>query len=532
MNIDELPQNEGVAQDNVMKPNAMRRRGRPRKLSVVDAPVMEAQPIALSTHRDGWMDLDAIGPVHKEGEAKMVAGISVAATAQYANQAQQGPKTRRFYDDARAKAQVPAVGINIERAKPDVGARPNFQNKHALKREQPLRPQGQKPQESGAKNYPQPRHGNRGHVQNAGMHQQPKRPSSAQGVVWGDLGHWGLFADSNALDELARQTDGGGAPVFLDQWLRLSNFALAELAQKFEITVEIGNRTATVRECLNTAFRQLLPIHAMGTLELLNNGNGFITYAADNYQIRAQSTFVSRHLIARYNLRNGDTVKAQIQPPRVDETCPFAIKILEIAGLPAEVRAAPVPFYEVPVVEATLPLADHCPQNCTRLQHVKRGQRILLTAAAGVGKTRVVQSCVTWLSGALQDVVLLVAMIDTRPEEWAVFKREFQNVELIGTTFDHATDAHMRLAECVMSKARALAETGRHVVVVVDGLSCLARAQGVAGHGALRKLFGAARALENGGTLTTIATASCGNAFDDALVDDLRSIANEVIVLV
>ncbi|MDR2779488.1 MAG: transcription termination factor Rho [Puniceicoccales bacterium] len=300
-------------------------------------------------------------------------------------------------------------------------------------------------------------------------------------------------------------------------------------------------------------FEERIPIVAKGVLETIEGGDGLLVYANDNYRIRPQSAFIPKFLIQKYGLRRGQDIVAYLHPPTQNSTCPFILKISGVMDCdPTKVDNLPkfkdlVPFY--PTERLFLEcMSDTKWDNVSMriidiLTPIGLGQRGLIVAPPRTGKTVLLQGIANAISKNRPDVKLIILLIDERPEEVTDFRRQVANAEIISSTFDESTDNHVYTADMVIDKARRQVEAGKHVVILLDSITRLARAHnteqpssgkllsGGVDANALqspKKFFGAARNIEGGGSLTILATAlvETGSRMDEVIFEEFKGTGN------
>ncbi|MDR0742217.1 MAG: transcription termination factor Rho [Puniceicoccales bacterium] len=300
-------------------------------------------------------------------------------------------------------------------------------------------------------------------------------------------------------------------------------------------------------------FEEKIPIIARGVLETIEGGDGLLVYANDNYRIRPQSAFIPKFLIQRYGLRRGQDMVAYLHPPAQNSTCPFVLKISNVIGCdPGQVGNLPkfkdlIPFY--PTERLFLECAGDTKWDNVSMRIIDiltpigLGQRGLIVAPPRTGKTVLLQGIANAISKNRPDVKLIILLIDERPEEVTDFRRQVANAEIISSTFDESTDNHVHAADMVIDKARRQVEAGKHVVILLDSITRLARAHnteqpssgkllsgGVDANAlqAPKKFFGAARNIEGGGSLTILATAlvETGSRMDEVIFEEFKGTGN------
>ncbi|MDR1401932.1 MAG: transcription termination factor Rho [Puniceicoccales bacterium] len=300
-------------------------------------------------------------------------------------------------------------------------------------------------------------------------------------------------------------------------------------------------------------FAEKTPIVARGVLETIEGGDGLLVYANDNYRIRPQSAFIAKFLIKKYGLRRGQDILAYLHPPAQNSTCPFVMEISSAMEMnPAEIPNLPkfkdlTPFYptERLFLECTEDVKwDNISMRIVDiLTPIGLGQRGLIVAPPRTGKTILLQCIANAISKNRPDAKLIILLIDERPEEVTDFSRQVKNAEIISSTFDESSDNHVHAADMVIDKARRQVEAGKHVVILLDSITRLARAHnteqpssgkllsgGVDANAlqAPKKFFGAARNIEGGGSLTILATAlvETGSRMDEVIFEEFKGTGN------
>ncbi|MEI8080107.1 MAG: transcription termination factor Rho, partial [bacterium] len=260
--------------------------------------------------------------------------------------------------------------------------------------------------------------------------------------------------------------------------------------------------------------------------------------------------YLSPSQVRRFSLRTGDTVMGQIRAPREKERFFAMLKVESINGLPPEHKKSVMPFEsQIPYFPTVRLIMEREPEELAMrvldlVTPVGRGQRGLIVAPPRTGKTVLLQKIANSITANNKDIELIVLLIDERPEEVTDMKRSVTgNVEVISSTFDEPPERHVQVAEMVCEKARRLVEIGRHVVILLDSITRLARAYNtIAPHSgrilsggvdanALHKpkrFFGTARNIENGGSLTILATAlvDTGSKMDEVIFEEFKGTGN------
>jgi transcription termination factor Rho len=283
-----------------------------------------------------------------------------------------------------------------------------------------------------------------------------------------------------------------------------------------------------------------------GILEIMSEGIGFLRSA--HYQQGPLDIYVSQSQIRRYHLRNGDLIIGNVRPPRETEKHYGLLKIATINGVNAE-KARRRPIFEsltpiFPEIRFDLETDRHtlAPRLINLVTPIGRGQRGLIVSPPKAGKTTILKQIANAISTKYLDVHLMVALIGERPEEVTDMDRSV-DAEVISSTFDEPVSSHVRVAEMVLQRAKRLVEVGRDVVILLDSITRLARAynlvvtpsgrtlSGGIDPSALyppKRFFGAARNIEEGGSLTIIATCliDTGSRMDDVVYEEFKGTGN------
>lgn len=283
-----------------------------------------------------------------------------------------------------------------------------------------------------------------------------------------------------------------------------------------------------------------------GVLEIMNEGVGFLR--SDHYQAGPGDVYVSQTQIRRYGLRSGDLVIGEARPPRESEKHYGLIKVETVNGLPADKsKSRPrfetlIPIFPEERFNLEIDKRGLAMRMINLVAPIGRGQRGLIVSPPKSGKTTILKQMANSISKNYQDVHLMVALIGERPEEVTDMDRSV-DAEVIASTFDEPATAHVRAAEMVLARAKRLVEIGEDVVVLMDSLTRLARAynlvvspsgrtlSGGIDPSALyppKRFFGAARNIEDGGSLTIIATTlvDTGSRMDDVVYEEFKGTGN------
>lgn len=321
---------------------------------------------------------------------------------------------------------------------------------------------------------------------------------------------------------------------------------LREIARE----LEVPNASRLKKENLILRIRQMQAEREGqevrgGVLEILQEGIGFLR---TNYQIGPEDVYVSQAQLRRYELRSGDLVIGVVRPPRESERHYGLLKVESINGMtPEEARDRPVFERLTPIFpDKRFDLETDRNILSTRLINliapIGRGQRGMIVSPPKAGKTTILKQIANAITVKNPDVHLIIALIGERPEEVTDMDRSV-DAEVVASTFDEPVTAHIRAAEITLERAKRLVEIGRDVVILMDSLTRLARAYNLVVNPSGRTLsggmdpsalyppkrfFGAARNLEEGGSLTIIATAlvDTGSRLDDVVYEEFKGTGN------
>ncbi len=285
-----------------------------------------------------------------------------------------------------------------------------------------------------------------------------------------------------------------------------------------------------------------------GVLEVLPDGFGFLRSPNYNYLPGPDDIYISPSQIRKFDLRTGDTVSGQIRPPKEGERY-FALLKVEAVNFESPEAAKDKILFDnlVPIYPHGRLNLETAPDELTTrvmdlLTPIGKGQRGLIVAPPYSGKTIILQKIANSLMHNYQDIILIVLLIDERPEEVTDMQRSVKG-EVISSTFDEPAERHVQVAEMVLEKARRLVEHKKDVVILLDSVTRLARAynavvphsgkilSGGVDSNALQKpkrFFGAARNIEEGGSLTIIATAliDTGSRMDEVIFEEFKGTGN------
>ena len=329
---------------------------------------------------------------------------------------------------------------------------------------------------------------------------------------------------------------------------------LAQIARNFNVDGASSLRKQDlIFAILQAQAEQSGLIYGEGVLEILSDGFGFLRSPDYNYLPGPDDIYVSPSQIRRFNLRTGDVVAGHIRPPKEGERY-FALLKVEAINYEEPERAREKILFDnlTPLYPEEQLKLEHTPEEYTTrlidlLTPIGKGQRGLVVAAPRTGKTMMLQSIAHGIAQNHKEVILIVLLIDERPEEVTDMQRSVR-AEVVSSTFDEPATRHVQVAEMVIEKAKRLVEHGKDVVILLDSITRLARAynavvppsgkllSGGVDANALRgpkKFFGAARNLEDGGSLTIIGTAlvDTGSRMDEVIFNEFKGTGNMEIML-
>lgn len=340
--------------------------------------------------------------------------------------------------------------------------------------------------------------------------------------------------------------------------MHLSELKALHVSQLLEMANQNGidganrlKKQELVFALLKNRAKQGEPIYGDGALEVLPDGFGFLRSPDISYLAGTDDIYVSPTQIRRFNLHTGDTIEGEIRVPKDGERYFAMVKLDKINGEPPEVCKNKILFENLtplhPDEHLRLERDIRAEENITGrvidiIAPIGKGQRGLLVAPPKSGKTVMLQHIAHAIASNHPDVALIVMLIDERPEEVTDMQRSVRG-EVVASTFDEPATRHVQVAEMVIEKAKRLAEHKKDVVILLDSLTRLARAyntvaptsgkvlSGGMDAGALQKpkrIFGAARNIEEGGSITIIATAliDTGSRMDEVVYEEFKGTGN------
>jgi len=402
---------------------------------------------------------------------------------------------------------------------------------------------------------------------NGPLHPHQPGPAAQQAGVQGDLPDPARFEDLAALDalaaELANSAQASGqagaldaaraeAPVaiYLDHVYALALAELNAFTRSLGITFEgTLSRAQLIELIFKNAAEMKRPLRDRGYIDI-NEQGAFIVHTHVNYRLYPEDAWLPESLIKRYGLKRGHRVEVLVAPPGEGERCPAVVRIESVmGGAPGEIsKVTPfeelVPYYPLQriLLEAPAVQRDVSMRAVDILTPIGFGQRGLIVAPPRTGKTILLQNIANSVAENFPDYTLILLLIDERPEEVTDFRRNTKG-EVVSSTFDEAPESHVHCAEMVGEKARRLVEQGKHVIILLDSITRLARAYNALASNsgkimsggmeatALQKpkrFFGAARNIEGAGSLTIIGTAlvDTGSRMDEVIFEEFKGTGN------
>ena len=338
---------------------------------------------------------------------------------------------------------------------------------------------------------------------------------------------------------------------------RLYSLDLNELRTELEsasIDLEgLNNRQSMIQSLSNKAFEAKQKVMTTGVLDIPEDGlGGFLVYQADSYRIKLLNAYVPQTFIEHYGLQKGHIIKAELHKKLEGANCCFVLNIETVMDEAPEKVAEwetftdRIPYYPLDriILESDIvPDKENLPMRVVDcLTPIGFGQRGLIVAPPRTGKTVLMQGIANSLQINYPEAHLIILLIDERPEEVTDFKRKVKG-EVISSTFDESADSHVHAAEVVIEKARRMVEVGKDVIILLDSITRLARAYNTAmpSSGKIlsggveanalqlpKRFFGSARNIEDGGSLTIIATAlvETGSKMDEVIFEEFKGTGN------
>ncbi|HIK83576.1 MAG TPA: transcription termination factor Rho [Myxococcales bacterium] len=366
-----------------------------------------------------------------------------------------------------------------------------------------------------------------------------------------------LPSDAELAEEeatLDREGDDGQESVVVADLKQKSVAELTEFAESMEIENASGLRKQDlIFAILRTQTENGGRIRAEGVLEILQDGFGFLRAPDQNYLAGPDDVYVSPSQIRRFSLRTGDTVQGQVRPPKEGERYFALLKVISINfEEPGQAKHKILfdnltPLYPEEKFKLETKSGGMTTRIIDLIAPIGKGQRALITSPPKAGKTMILKDVANAIAEGNPESYLIVLLIDERPEEVTDMRRTVK-AEVISSTFDEPATRHVQVADMVIAKAKRLVEHGRDVVILLDSITRLARAHntvvphsgkilsGGVDSNALHKpkrFFGAARNVEEGGSLTIVGTAliDTGSRMDEVIFEEFKGTGNCEIVL-
>ncbi|MCL2798958.1 MAG: transcription termination factor Rho [Endomicrobia bacterium] len=330
---------------------------------------------------------------------------------------------------------------------------------------------------------------------------------------------------------------------------------LTKLAKELKIDTVAGLRKQElIAKILEAKTKENNLVYDEGVLEILPDGFGFLRSPDYNYLPGPDDIYISPSQIKKFALRKGDTVAGYVRPPKEQERFFALLQVKSINGQEnlENIRERSLfdnltPLYPDEKIVLETAQKEVSTRIIDMLVPIGKGQRVLINAAPRTGKTVLLQKIANAITENNPDIILMVLLIDERPEEVTDMQRSVKG-EVVSSTFDEPSDRHIQVAEMVIEKAKRMVENGKDVVVLLDSITRLARAYNTAipssgrvlsgglDSNALqrpKRFFGAARNIEEGGSLTIIGTAlvETGSRMDDVIFEEFKGTGNCEIYL-
>lgn len=360
---------------------------------------------------------------------------------------------------------------------------------------------------------------------------------------------------SHGLPQVDQPSDLEQLPeIDYNHFDRMSATELAKACKAAKISLE-GSRAEAIEALLEKTNAESGALYAKGVLEVMNEGWGFLRRL--NYVPSPQDVYVSQSQIKRFGLRQGDLVFGLVRAPKEGEKYPGMLRVESINGMGTASPEMAVrrdfdsltPLF--PEERIRMEIKDN-PENIPAriidlIAPIGKGSRGLIVAPPKAGKTTIIKTIANSIAINHPEIYLMVLLVDERPEEVTDMRR-FVKGQVISSTFDEPPENHMRVTELCLDQAKRLVECGRDVVILLDSITRLSRASNLTINpsgrtlsGGLdpaalyrpRRFFGAARNIEEGGSLTIVATAliDTGSKMDDAIFEEFKGTGNMEIVL-
>ncbi len=336
---------------------------------------------------------------------------------------------------------------------------------------------------------------------------------------------------------------------------RLPEAELRAVAEELQLqvpaTMHLGEMLLRVQRSLLTRGETLI---ADGTLELVPEGHGYLRQAEHSYLAGPDDVYVSSAQVKRFGIKTGDVVRGTVRPAKPWEKYLALLQVDAVNGEDPAILSQRVPFdalkprYPDQRIRLESKAGGLAMRVADLIAPLGKGQRGLIVAPPRAGKTMMLQRMANAIAENHPEIVLIVLLIDERPEEVTDFIASVPGAEVVASTFDEAAKRHVQVAEMVIEKAKRLVEAKRDVVILLDSITRLARAHntimpqsGRIMSGGIdakamerpKRFFGAARRIDGGGSLTIVATAlvNTGSRMDEVIFEEFKGTGNQEIVL-
>jgi transcription termination factor Rho len=342
------------------------------------------------------------------------------------------------------------------------------------------------------------------------------------------------------------------APLILNQVRKMRVVELVELAESFGAEVDSMRTKDLILSILKKAIERKTSVETTGMLDILNENYGFLRYAANHYESSSEDVFVPNNLIKKLNLKKGDTIKCTIRMPGQGDKYYSIEDIVSINDLSPSALRTRNDFDSMTAVHPTKKINLEVENNLSLrildfMVPIGFGQRALIVAPPKTGKTTLMQNIAYAIAVNHPEAHLIVLLVGERPEEVTEMLRSVKG-QVIASTFDEPPMQHVHVADMALAKAKRIAEIGGDVIILMDSITRFARSNNAATPpsgriltggmdvNALQKpkqFFGAARDLEEGGSLTIIATTlvDTGSKADELIHEEFKGTGNAEIVL-
>ncbi|MEX0823183.1 MAG: transcription termination factor Rho [Balneolaceae bacterium] len=372
------------------------------------------------------------------------------------------------------------------------------------------------------------------------------KPLSAQDASYGSKAHIQTYDDGNSNKGKRDNNRGKGKRVLKKNQKPNKKHVSNVLPESEAATLD--ERLAEITPKLGKFLLN------EGTLEILPDGYGFLRSVNYNYKASPDDIYVSPSQIKRFRLKQGDCVIGIIRPPKVGERYFALLRVEGVNGkIPKDMDNREdfedlLPIYPDMRYQLENKFSEYTTRLIDLFAPIGKGQRGLIVAQPKTGKTTILRNIANAVNKNHPDTKIIILLIDERPEEVTEMQRTVLDAEVVASTFDEKAENHVGLSEIVFEKAKRLVESGQDVLLLMDSITRLARAYNVAGSNsgrtmsggvdsealkAPRQLFSSARNIENGGSLTIIATAlvETGSRMDDVIFEEFKGTGNMELIL-